>query len=353
MRLLNRYIFRTIFMATIMVLVVIISLDLLAVLIDELGRLSVSYTFFEIVVYIGLSMPASIYEFMPFAALVGSLAGLGSLATSNELVIMRAAGISLLIIVWGVIKPVLIFVIFSILLGEYVIPITNQTAEARRALLLGKDQVLESRASLWNREGNEFMHFNAVQTDGVIYGVTRYQFDNEGVMQSSSFSETAVYQGDYWQERNITETTFTTVGTKVQKIAARDWNNVLSPQLLNILVLKPDDLAIVNLYTYSRYLDRQKISSSQYWLSFWKKLLQPLATISLVLIAVSFIFGPLREATMGYRLFAGVIVGILFQMAQNLLAPASLVYGFPPLIAVVLPIFCCSLWGFLSLRKVG
>ena len=81
--------------------------------------------------------------------------------------------------------------------------------------------------------------------------------------------------------------------------------------------------------------------------------MQPLAIVSLVLIAVSFIFGPLRGATMGYRVFIGVTVGIVFQMAQNLLAPISLVYGFSPLIAVGLPIFCCFILGVLSLRRVG
>lgn len=353
MKLLHRYIFRTIFMATLIVLVVIISLDLLAVLVDQLGRLSAAYTFLEVLIYIGLSLPASLYEFMPFAALVGSLVGLGSLATSSELVVMRASGISLLNISWAVMKPALIFIVFSVLLGEYVIPLSNQTAESRRALLLGSKQVLESRAGLWNREGNEFMHFNAVQVNGVVYGVTRYQFDDEGVLQSSSFSETAVYQDGSWQEKNVTETTFTHEGTRVKKIPVKNWNSTLSPPLLNVLVLDSDDLAITNLYTYSRYLDQQNTDSSKYWLSFWKKLLQPFATISLVLIAVSFIFGPLREATMGYRMFAGVIVGILFQMAQNLLAPASLVYGFSPLIAVGLPILCCFIYGSLLLRKAG
>ena len=114
MRLLNRYISFTVFNATITVLVVIISLDLLAILVDELDRLSAAYTFMEVLIYTGLSIPASLYEFMPFAALVGCLVGLGSLATSSELVVMRAAGLSVLTITWGVIKPALIFVIFSV-----------------------------------------------------------------------------------------------------------------------------------------------------------------------------------------------------------------------------------------------
>ena len=80
MRLLSRYIFRTISLAILSVLLVIISLDLLAVLIDELDQLSANYTFFEVLIYTGLTAPESFNEFMPFAALVGSLVGLGSLS---------------------------------------------------------------------------------------------------------------------------------------------------------------------------------------------------------------------------------------------------------------------------------
>jgi len=131
----------------------------------------------------------------------------------------------------------------------------------------------------------------------------------------------------------------------------RRWDTELSPKLLNVLVLTPDALSIQNLYSYAQYLQQQELDSSEYWLAFWKKLLQPLATASLVLIAVSFIFGPLREVTMGQRIFTGVIVGIVFRTSQDLLGPASLVFGFSPLIAVALPLVVCGGVGIYLLRK--
>jgi len=121
--------------------------------------------------------------------------------------------------------------------------------------------------------------------------------------------------------------------------------------LLNVLVLDPSSLSIQNLYAYANYLEKQQLENSEYWLSFWKKLLQPLVTASLVIIAVSFIFGPLREVTMGYRIFTGVIVGIIFRTSQDLLGPASLVYGFSPLLAVSFPMLVCFVVGFYLLRR--
>jgi len=351
MRKLNQYIARTVIGAVSMVLLVIVSLDAIAALVDQLGELEGKYNFIEALAYVGLTLPGRIYSNIPLSSLVGCLVGLGILASSSELVVMRAAGVSVAQITWAVMKPVLLFIVLSVALGEYVTPLTDQIADSRRAIAQGDKKALESRHGLWNRDGNEFMHFNAVLPNGRLYGVTRYQFDDNGQLTASSFAQTAIFQGDHWLEEEGKESLITADGIQVHQYDWRRWDTELSPKLLNVLVLTPDALSIQNLYSYAQYLQQQELDSSEYWLAFWKKLLQPLATASLVLIAVSFIFGPLREVTMGQRIFTGVIVGIVFRTSQDLLGPASLVFGFSPLIAVALPLAVCGGVGIYLLRK--
>lgn len=352
MRLLNRYVFTTVLSSVLMVLLVICSLDLLAKLIDELDNLSERYTFSEILIYTGLNLPLSLYKYTPFAALVGGLIGLGSLAAASELVILRAAGVSLWRISLLVIKPILLLIIIALLLAEYVIPVSEQYAENRRLLKLeGVSSALASRRGLWNREGDEFMHFNSVQSNGKLLGVTRYQFNDQNELIAFSFAETALFVNGQWQEEGVTETQLSNTGTQQTRYSVRQWNSQLSPALLAILVQNSENLSISKLHYYIGYLEQQNIDSGRYQLSFWSKTLQPLAIISLVLIAVSFIFGPLREVTMGYRIFTGVVIGIVFQLAQKMLGPTSLVYGFSPLIAVLIPIIACFIFGLFLLSK--
>lgn len=352
MRLINRYLFQTILSSVLMVLLVICALDLLSKFIDELDSVNDSYTFIEVMVYVGLNIPMSIYSYLPFAALVGGLIGLGGLASTSELISMRAAGVSLLRITISVIKPILILVVLAILLAEYVVPTAEQYAENRRSLKLdGVKSALSSRSGLWSREGDEFMHFNRVQANGQLFGVTRYRFDENNKLLSTSFAESALYVNGAWQEENVVETTINDTGIEKERYLTRPWNIQLSPALLTILVQDADNLSISKLYYYINYLKAQSIDSGQYQLSFWNKILQPLAMISLVLIAVSFIFGPLREVTMGYRIFSGVAIGIIFQLTQKLLGPVSLVYGFSPLIAVLIPIVLCFGLGLFLLSR--
>jgi lipopolysaccharide export system permease protein len=350
MRKLNRYVSRSVAMAIGMVLLVLMSLDLIVSFIDQLASVRDNYTMAEALIYIGFTLPRRIYEYLPFATLIGCLVGLGILASSSELVIMRAAGVSVARICWMVLKPVLWFIALGILLAEYVTPYTDQMAESRRALALDR-RAPQHEQGLWNREGDEFMHFNAVLPTGILYGITRYRFDDEQQLREASFSRQAIYQNGYWQEEDVATTYFEAQGLRSDYQLISRWDTHLTPALLNIVALPPDSLSIRSLFYYVNYLDTQNLDAGDYSLALWQKVLQPLATASLVLIAISFIFGPLRSVTMGQRIFTGVVFGIVFRLTQELLGPSSLVFGFPPLIAVIIPIaLCFALGGYLLSR---
>ena len=379
----DRYISRSVTGAISIVLLVFMALFVIAALIDEMGGLRANYTAIEALIYVGYTLPRRLYEIIPFVCLIGCLIGLGLLASTSELVIIRAAGISTGRIIWMVLKPVLWFILIGIALGELVIPYTDQMGESRKAIMLNKASAQAEQGSMWNREGNEFMHFNAVMPNGVLYGVTRYQFNENRQLLAASFSERAIHQKGYWQEENVAVTYFeqnetsnivdqlpqpaqsamatTTsemltifdepLSIRSETLSTRRWDTPLTPGLLNIIVAEPETLSIRNLQYYINYLHEQGLGSSDYSLAFWEKFLQPIATISLVLVAISFIFGPLREVTMGQRIFTGVVFGVVFRLIQSLLGPSSVVFGFAPVIAVAIPIVFCLLLGIFLLRR--
>lgn len=350
MRKISRYIGRTVFAAIGLTLLVFLSLDFIFGLLRQLQSVRGNYTTIEAFIYLFLTMPRRIYDFTPFACLIGCLAGLGMLASSSELVIVRSAGVSTRRIVWMSLKPALFFIIVALLAGEFLAPYSEQLAVNRRAIALGVS-VKQSPLKTWNRDKNEFIHFDAVLPSGVIYGVTRYAFNDERLLTSASYTKQAIFQGDHWQEEDIAITHLENNTTRVEKISSRRWDTLMTPDFLNIVVLDPRDLSIRNLYYYIHYLHDQHVENGDYSLAFWQKVLGPLATASLVLIAISFIFGPLRTVTMGQRIFTGVMFGAVFKTAQTLLGPSSMVFGFSPLFAVLIPIaFCCALGFYLLAR---
>jgi lipopolysaccharide export system permease protein len=353
MHLINRYIGRAVFGSILVVLVVIVGLDVIATLVGEMEKLTGNYDFTEALLYVLATIPGRFVEYLPFATLVGCLAGLGSLATGSELTVMRAAGISMLRLIWMVFRPAIVLIVVAGFVTEYLSPHTDQYAESRKALKRYGDSASLIVRGVWNREGTDFMHFNAVQPNGVLYGVTLFRFDDQHRLQSSLFARRATYQGDYWLMEKIIETRLYQDHTESSEYNTYKWTPNLSPDLLQVITMEPDQLSVTGLWAYAQYLDKQGQESGDYSLAFWRKVLQPLASLSLVVVAISFIFGPLRDSTMGFRVFAGVLVGIIFRTSQDLLGPASLVYDFAPLLAVLIPILLCLMVGLFLIRRAA
>ncbi|MGE8150722.1 LPS export ABC transporter permease LptG [Pseudomonas vancouverensis] len=350
---LDRYIGSSVFMAILAVLGIILGLATLFAFIDEMSEVSDTYTLVDVLSYVLLTAPRRLYDMLPMAALIGCLIGLGSLASNSELTIMRAAGVSIGRIVWAVMKPMLVLMLAGVLIGEYVAPPAETAAQANRSLAQGSGDAQSAKHGLWHRQGDEFIHVNSVQPNGILYGVTRYRFDNERHMLSASFAKRADFDKDHWTLTDVTTTLFHEKSTEIVTTPVEQWGVALSPQLLSTVVMVPESLSISGLWSYIHYLADQGLSNGRYWLAFWVKVLQPLVTAALVLMAISFIFGPLRSVTLGQRVFTGVLVGFTFRIVQDLLGPSSLVFGFSPLFAVLVPASVCALAGVWLLRRAG
>lgn len=355
MRILSWYVAKTVLLSCLLVLFVILSLDMLAVIIDEMQDASESYTFLDIIKYALLTLPSDLHAVLPFAILIGCLAGLGGMANQSELVVIRSAGVSHLKIIAMVMMPVLFLAASGFLIGEYVAPKTQQMAKAQQATAKNKQLQALSTEGFWYREKNLFMHVTAVGVNGDLLGVHQFEYSDDFQLVKSQFAESAEFLSDegqpIWLLKGVTSSSLSAASIQTQQHDELSWGGSLNPSLIKILSLSPDDLATKDLWSYFRYLKEQNLDSADYEVAFWKKLLQPLAILSLVIIAVSFIFGSLRNVTMGFRIFIGVMVGIVFRTLQEILGPASMVYGFEPILAVLLPITLCLLFGFFMFNK--
>lgn len=353
MRKLDRYVMSSVAGAMLLVMLVVLSLDLIFAFIAELDDARNDYQTLQALMYVFMTLPRRIYDYLPLGAFMGCLVGLGAMASSSELTVIRAAGVSIRRIVWSAMKPTLLIVLVGLLIGEYVAPPTERMAQSQKAIAQGAGENIASATGIWHREGDTFIHLNAVQPDGTLHGLSLFRFNDDRWLVSATFANQATYQGDHWLLDKVTTTKITEQGTSLETGENERWESGLSPDVLSVLIVKPENLSMSGLFTYATYLDEQGLRAATYWLAFWKKVLMPVGTAVMVLVAISFIFGPLRSVTMGFRVFTGLIVGLLFKYMQDLLGPMSLVFGFDPMLATVVPIAFSGLVGFLLMRRAG
>lgn len=353
MRLLSRHVSLTVLYAMLTVQLLLLGLDLLFSFIGEMEEVRGNYGVWEAFVHVLLVLPSHSFEILPMSALVGALVGLGTLASNSELTVMRAAGVSVARIVWWVMRAALVVIVLGVLMGEYVVPVTEHRAEVMKAKAQGRDYAAGKVSGFWQREGHEFYNIHAVSAEGELIGVSRYQFDEHQQLLSAQFAESGQFVGQGWQLYNTKTTELLADGrTQTQTLPSVRWSLQLTPEFLRVASAPTSQLQLGELLGYAQYLKVQGLDAGEYLLQFWKKVLSPLAVVSMMVVACSFIFGPLRSVTLGLRIITGVVVGLVFRYVQDAAGFASLLYDFSPMVAISLPILLTFALGGYALSRV-
>jgi len=350
---LDRHIGRTIFYATLLVQGVLLALFVFVSLVDALGDYGRgSFGLYELIKYVVLSQPRKLYELFPTAVLVGTLLGLSSLAVNSELIVIRAAGVSTARIVGSAIKVGLVFVVAAMLLGEFVVPASENKAQLGRARALALS-LQQKDSGLWLRDGASFVNVAEILPDLTLLRVNIYQFDANARLQRQVFAQQARYVDESWRLEGVRQSRMEREGVRFRHLDHEDWKSSLTPEVVSVFAIKPEGLSIMRLRRYVEHLERNNQDSSRYRLAFWQKLFMPLAMAGMVLLATPFVFRHSRIGGIGRRMFLGIMLGLVFIVLNRSLGYFGLIYGLPPLIGALLPILLVFALAFYLLRRTS
>jgi lipopolysaccharide export system permease protein len=338
MNILDRYLARNIIGATALVILILLGLWTFIEFLTELGEIGKgNYSVLNALVYVPLRLPQDLYQLFPVAGLIGTLLGLGRLASQSELVVMRASGMSKARIIGSVIKATLIMLFFVTILGEVVSPMTESYATHYKALKESGGQTLQTRQGIWVRDGSSFFHINKVVKKDHLHGITRYRFKDQQ-LEVASYADEAYFKNGEWVFINAKESRFENDRVISQNYPEQKWGASFDAKLLGLATMVANESSLPGLLHYVSYLKSYGLLSSNYEFAFWKRIFQPLATLIMICLAIPFIFGPLRSVTMGLRLLIGIVVGFGFYTLNEFFGPFSLVYQIPPLFAAMIPL---------------
>ncbi len=353
MNILHRYIGRTVIGGSFMVLLVLGALLAFVDFVSELDEVGKgSYSMFNAAQFVLYSLPKRLYELFPTAVLIGSLLSLGALAANSELTVMRAAGISIMRIVFSVLRAGFILLLFVALVGEFVVPISERQAQAVRAQELSQTVTLGGEGGFWARDGQRFVYVSHVYPGLNLGQVKVYEFDEIHQLKQITQARSAHFTQDKWQLEQVTRTDFS--GTQVVSEQARfeTWDSLLNPDLFDVVSVKPENMSAYDLLLYSQYLNDNELESSHYLLAFWIKIFTPLSTLVMLLIALPFVFSSQRSAGAGNRVLFGLLLGIGFFLLNRTMNHLGQVYNVNPFISAAAPVLIVAMASFYALRKV-
>ncbi|NNS06936.1 LPS export ABC transporter permease LptG [Erwinia sp. JH02] len=354
---LDKYIGKTIFNTIMATLFMLVSLSGIIKFVDQLRKTGQGeYTALGAGLYTLLSVPKDIEIFFPMAALLGALLGLGTLAQRSELVVMQASGFTRMQIAASVMKTAIPLVLLTMAIGEFVAPQGEQMARNYRAQQLVGGSLLSTQSGLWAKDGDNFIFIERIRGDNQLAGISIYSFNKERRLQTVRYAASAQYSAEkkLWELAQVDQSDLTDPQqVKGTQTLSGEWKTTLTPDKLGVVALDPTALSITGLYNYTKYLKQSGQVSGRYELNMWSKIFQPLSVAVMMLMALSFIFGPLRSVSMGMRVVTGISFGFLFYVLDQIFGPLSLVYNIPPLLGALLPsaaFFAISVFMLLKRR---
>lgn len=353
MKILDRYIERTVIYTVLLVVLVLLGLELFVEFTREYADIGTgNYTFLHALVYIPMMLPLDTYQFFPMAGLLGSILGLGLLAAHSEIIVMRVSGCSVANITWAIIKAAIFLSVIMIILGEIVAPLSQKVAVSHKMAALSAGKTLATKEGYWVRDKDSFVHIDKSLGKGKVLGVTRYKFDSKNQLASVSFAKYGNYQDKIWTFFDVIKTNFNGNKAIASHIIQEKSDLILHPRLLGIKYTDSDQKFLPELFSYIKYRKQSGLDASRYEFVFWQRVVQPLATLVMIIIAVPFVFGPLRSANMGFRMLTGVILGITFYLLNQFAGSLSYVIDVPPLVVALVPtLFFAMLGGLVVVTK--
>ncbi|MBV9636671.1 MAG: LPS export ABC transporter permease LptG [Methylobacteriaceae bacterium] len=270
-----------------------------------------------------LRVPTVVEQALPFAVLFGAMTAFLNLSRKLELVIARAAGVS----VWQFLAPPLIVVV---LIGLVSVMAYNPVA----AQLKGRGDELETRifgkagrgdvdtGSLWIRQksmdGQAIIRADRSSDAGtVLASVTAFVFEPDGRFMERVEAATARLSENFW---TFADARVISPGEEPQSVKTYLLATTLTPEQVTQSFVSPEAVPFWSLPAIGERIEQVGLDATAYKLHYQTLLARPLLFVAMVLVAASFSLRFFRFGGIARMVSGGVISGFVLYVASKLVA---------------------------------
>ena len=353
MKLFDLYILKNILQSVLVVLFIFLALLGFLEFIAQADDIGIgSYGLNQAIQYSLLKLPSAIFQLMPIIILIGSLLALGDMSKNSELLVLLTSGVSFQRMGISVFFSGIVLCFFTASIGEYISPKMERYADQYRTINKYQYSRLGDTGGIWLREGDKIIHINLLKENKSFGNVSIYQLARHNKLSKISRASSAgIDDYNQWILSNLSETVFDSDGITDDYSRYKIEKTKLNRDLVNLTIVKSEDLNIVELYRFINYLDSNDLDSSPYRMVFHSRIASLLAIPIMCLLALPFSLGFLRKKGIGFRIMLGVMIGLFYFLLQRTLTESVVVYNFEPFLVGWSPILLLIIFVF-SLFKV-
>ncbi len=352
----RRYLASEIYRTTIAVILVLLGLFIFFDMIDALDNLNEKFTFASLLYVQALQIPNRLYDLLPICVLIGTVIALAGLAQRNELVILRVSGISSKRLLWMLWLITIPFMIFAAFVSEVITPYTEKKTSEFTISALGKNST-KMDSGYWFREPVDDSHYRVINirrlnSSTEIDTITIFEYNTQD-NQLSSVTNAAkgILQHGELRLDNVTTRTLTSNLAQVLTNEQAPLENIsslktqktisfktsLTSERLVATELQPDKMSTPDLLNYVQYLEENNLQANRHIVALWRKGSYPFTLLVMITLAAPIGFVQSRKGGVGAKIFLGILIGIVFFMANQLALNVGMLNNLPPWLTALLP----------------
>jgi lipopolysaccharide export system permease protein len=266
----------------------------------------------------------------------------------------------------------LILALLTAIIGEGIAPPADRLAQDIRLGAMGGKVTGQFRSGIWLRDtvrdevGNtmrqRFVNVAHLSPTGSLRAVRIFEFDTEMRLRSVLSAPNGGFTGvDRWDLKNVSELAIkpgsgappTAIRVKRSWLGDHVWTSELTPELISVISIAPDRMSAFDLARYVTHLRVNRQDSTRYELALWKKAIYPIAILVMIALALPFAYMHARAGSIGYKVFAGIMVGVAFHFMNGLFSHIGLLNTWPPWLSVSIPSIVALAIALFMLWRVG
>jgi lipopolysaccharide export system permease protein len=334
MRLLDRYIVRSIAGHTALGLAVLLVLMALFLYVNEQGWVGVGrYGNLQALRHVLLNLPATLLPFLPVAALFGSLLAMGQLARGSELTVMRASGVSVARMGAAVFATGLLLVPLALLVNESVAPPLVKLARETRAVERDGGISL-TRQGVWVRDGGRVLRIDGEPGRN---GVMVFELDGTTLAAIEKARGARAIPAGGWELQGISGSRMEAGKVVPWTAATQQLELAAGADFFSAANSAPREMSLGQLSRAVGYLDAGGLDARRHRFAFWSGIARLVALPLAMLLAVPLVFGALRGAENAGRATLGLVLGLAWYISQRMVENGALVFDMPPAVLAFLP----------------
>ncbi len=269
-----------------------------------------------------LKQPHMAQQIMPFAILFGTMIAFWRMTRSNELVVARAAGVS----VWQFLAPA---VVCALVIGVAAVTVFNPIASVmqlgyekleNRVLRANPAQLSLSRSGLWLRQSDRsgapsVIHASRLAPGGIaLEDVAILFFDKADRLNGRIDAKTARLEDGHWA---VNDGTRWRPGKPQEPFAEAAVETNLTPRKIEESFASPETMSFWELPGFIRLLGESGFSTQRHRLYFDALLARPFLLAAMVLIAATFSLRMQRRGGTALMIAGGILSGFLLYLLSE------------------------------------